>query len=88
MVMNVSWSADHRVIDGMAATLKLACSPCARAAPPPHLVTTHACTCWLDLQLRPWKLNRLSCFVGAYMARFSNTWISFLENPSKMLLHL
>jgi len=39
-IMNVSWSADHRVID------------------------------------------------GASMARFSNTWIGYLENPSTMLLHL
>jgi len=39
-IMNVSWSADHRVID------------------------------------------------GATMARFSNTWIGYLENPSNMLLHL
>ena len=39
-IMNVSWSADHRVID------------------------------------------------GATMARFSNSWISYLENPQLMLLHL
>jgi len=40
MVMQVSWSADHRVVD------------------------------------------------GATMARFSNAWIGYLENPSSMLLHL
>ena len=39
-IMQVSWSADHRVID------------------------------------------------GATMARFSNAWIGYLENPSTMLLHL
>ena len=39
-IMNMSWSADHRVIE------------------------------------------------GATMARFSNLWKSYLENPSTMLLHL
>ena len=39
-IMQVSWSADHRVID------------------------------------------------GATMARFSNAWIGYLQNPSTMLLHL
>ena len=56
--------------------------------------STETVTVWEDERPRPVPMAPLDLSYdhrvidGATMARFSNAWIGYLENPATMLLHL